>query len=251
MSQRIDGEIDRRTASDERFARVLQTEVDLPSELTGRLLCALSAAARVDACPIAATSAFSAALDDTQQSLSHQRFADNVESPSSALAQTSRRRAMVCFGALAASISVAFCVWQWQGQRELLDPQTTSAVWIAQLGRDWSDRVAPEEFMPPTTIGSFVRGWQWLDAKSQSGIAWRLAGEPPSADYFFVVRRVLGNQFGPLPDAPPREPQSSTGGRCCGWWKSGSVVYLLSVSGDVGRYRGYLRSSDLAMIDYR
>lgn len=117
----------------------------------------------------------------------------------------------------------------------------------AVVRQGWKDDVRAAE-LSERPLDRDVRGmprrWCRIATAYDSGtIVYDLA--PPGADeaVVFCIRSKARNSA--LPDAPPWNAFSATGGLTLGVWRRGEMVYVLAVRGDARRYREFIEGSPL------
>jgi hypothetical protein len=113
--------------------------------------------------------------------------------------------------------------------------------WLAQLGPTWQvEGPAPGGFDVPLTVRAAPVGWQRIGQfGTVRGVAYQLVHPTAGTARLLVVRLAQSG----LPGTPPSTPQSTTGGRSIGYWRSGDLVYVLVVEGNEQNYRQFVDSS--------
>ncbi len=157
------------------------------------------------------------------------------------------RRAAAVVTSAAALLALTFFL---SGLRDNL-----TAALVDQSAREWLDSLDPEAWQqtqPPS--GRWPRreqvqfpmvGWQEFQALGDSRAVAYLGSVPPaqSEAYLLVIRTRRGRD---LPESPPYDPNSTTGGLCVGVWKSDDGLCVLMVRGDQHTYRRLLNLQSIA-----
>ncbi len=160
-----------------------------------------------------------------------------------------RRR--LAMAALAASmLLVAFGAWQWLRRPEQISLDTLVAE-VVQVYRDVYQsessskpmRTLPPAFNIPARVLQPTTGLGWRETRLLNGkaVAIDLRGANPGVQATLLVAYANGHVFGAgMTTVPPWSPNSTTGGRCVGLWRSGDMVYALVVEGDTSAYHGFI-----------
>lgn len=106
----------------------------------------------------------------------------------------------------------------------------------------WRTVQPPRDFAIPSAVMAPSVSWQRV-ALYGPGVAYKLVHAKAGAAMLYVVRLSRPG----LPTAPPRAPQSTTGGKAVGYWQSGGLIYVLVVPGDERNYRSFVSSSPVPL----
>ena len=157
----------------------------------------------------------------------------------------SRRKWLVGFTMIAASILVVAFLSVWLPVGGDVPLEEIADGWLQELGGNWQDtQLAPREFAVPGAVMASPTSWQWLAKRSSArGVVYQLQDRAGATARLYVVRL---SRVG-LPTAPPASPQSNTAGKAVGYWRSGEVVYVLVVPGDERSYRAFVSSSPVPL----
>lgn len=221
-------------------------QVPLPAGLAERILDQLKAGQ-----PAAAGKTISASMNSALAVPADGASAESDASPSCVrspwlqLRPGSRRRWLAAASAVAATVLVAVLVARHLRSDVDTPVETMADVWLAGLGSQWHDmHEAPPDFEIPSAIMAEPAGWQRLARVAGGrGVAYQLVHRNAGTAKLFVVRLAVAG----LPASPPATPQSSTGGKSIGYWRSGAHLYVLVVEGNERSYRAFVNSSRMPL----
>ena len=157
------------------------------------------------------------------------------------------RRTILSVGAAAAAVAlVAVSLAYWHRSDRLTTDLVVqkSQLWAEQIDpAGWRDDAIPTADYPlDTMLAIYNVAWQRLSLTYDSeAVVYQgeLAPDRSTAS-LFAVRTHLGQE---LRSDPPPRPDSSTGGRCIGVWKSKGILYVLIVNGSPSQYRRAIRQA--------
>jgi hypothetical protein len=228
---------DRVQKSDAAIAGAME-RVSVPQGLCERLLGALdtseqacdrSLARAVDGAVASASAAHAPAADAPEVAADKPSIAG--DSP------WSRRRWLGACSAIAATILVAAVLSTWLATSAPVALEDVADSWFEQLTPQWQEIArAPRGFAVPAAVLATPTSWQWIARQSEPGVAYQLQSPSGHKAMLYVVRMSRPE----LPGGPPTRPQSATGGRAVGYWRSGQSVYVLVVPGDERSYREFI-----------
>ncbi len=153
----------------------------------------------------------------------------------------SRRRWLTAGLTVAAAVVVGAFVSQQFGRGEQTALETLADGWMAELQPTWLDVAkAPPRFEIPDSVTGEAIGWQRIGKiGGVRGVAYKLSHAAAGTARLFVVPLARGG----LPTSPPTGPQSATGGKSIGYWKTNGLVYVLVVDGDDRSYRTFVSTA--------
>jgi hypothetical protein len=158
--------------------------------------------------------------------------------------QYSRRQWLAGFAMIAASVLVATFLSVWLPSDSEVPMEDIADGWSQQLAASWQQtEQPPREFALPSAITAAPVGWQWLAKHAAHGVAYQLQDRAGTTAILYVARLSRAG----LPLAPPAAPQSNTGGKAVGYWRSGDMVYVLVVPGDERSYRAFVSASPVPL----
>ena len=156
----------------------------------------------------------------------------------------SRRQWLAGFAAIAACVLVAAFLSVWLPSDSEVPMEDIADGWSQQLAANWQQtEQPPREFAVPGAITAAPVGWQWLAKHAAHGVAYQLQDRAGTTAILYVARLSRTG----LPLAPPAAPQSNTGGKAVGYWRSGDMVYVLVVPGDERSYRAFVSASPVPL----
>jgi len=157
------------------------------------------------------------------------------------------RRKILALGILAttAAAMIGVAAFLQPGENGFTQQQLLqhSGSWLeaAALRDDWSSDISavPHGFVFPETILAPPRYFQILPVEgAEAAVAFDLSPPGRVGDAVLLAVKGLDIADDAVPNAPPRRPQSTTGGRSIGLWTTGDTTYILCVSGP-GHSRTY------------
>jgi hypothetical protein len=165
--------------------------------------------------------------------------------PQDLAARWSRRKWLAGVTTIAATILVAAFLSVWLPGDGELPMEEIADGWFQELGANWQDtQQAPGEFPLPAAITASPTSWQRLAKHSSArGVVYQLQDRAGTTALLYVVRLTRTG----LPATPPPSPQSNTGGKAVGYWRTGEMVYVLVVPGDERSYRAFVSSSPVPL----
>jgi hypothetical protein len=167
-----------------------------------------------------------------------------VSLPASGQPRT-RRAWLTGVAAAAAAVLVVVGVVRYLRLGDETPVETMAEEWLAQLGPAWQvEGPGPEGFEVPPAVRAATVGWQRIGQfGTVRGVVYQLTHPTAGAARLLVVRLSKAG----LPATPPSTPQSTTGGRSIGYWRSGDLVYVLVVEGNEQDYRQFVDSSRMPL----
>jgi len=231
---------DRVQRSDAAIAGAME-RVSVPEGLCDRLLAALGTSEQ--ACDRSLARAVDGALASANANHAPDADAADLVADKSSIASDarwSRRRWMAACSGVAATILLAAVLSTWFATSAPVALEDVADSWFEQLTPQWQDVArAPRCFAVPAAVLASPTSWQWIARQSEPGVAYQLQSPSGHKAMLYVVRMSRPE----LPGGPPTRPQSATGGRAVGYWRSGQLVYVLVVPGDERGYREFINSA--------
>jgi hypothetical protein len=215
--------------------------VSVPEDLCERLLAAVGSGAQ--ACDRSLARAIDGAMASATANHAPDANASEVVADKASIASSarwSRRRWLGACSGIAATILVAAVLSTWFATNSPVALEDVADGWFEQLTPQWQDIArAPRGFAVPAAVLATPTSWQWIAKQSGPGVAYQLETPSGRKAMLYVVRMARPE----LPASPPGRPQSATGGRAVGYWRSGQLVYVLVVPGDERSYREFINSA--------
>ncbi len=205
-------------------------QVDVPPGLAERILSRLPSTAATSA----SVAADAVSIGESAESIRFPgaRRWKNVRLP--------RRQLLVAAASVAAVLLVSLLARDWLSPRGEASLDERADRWLVELARDtgsWRAMdAALRDFPVSDAVIALPSGWRPIN--SARGVAYQLRNNAGKATLFVLKIATTG-----LPAEPPLVPQSTTGGRSVGYWRSGQLVYVLVVDGDQRSYRGFVSTS--------
>jgi hypothetical protein len=193
--------------------------------------------------PLCATGSASASADDTGSATGTQR----KPFLGSGAGRWSRRQwvGLSALATLAAGLLIAAGLFVSRPSAEIA-LETMAEDWLKELDAHpaaWRGMQSPpRDFAIPASLMASPASWQPVGQYAK-GIAYKLEHPKAGAAMLYVVRLSRPG----LPTAPPGVPQSTTGGKAVGYWRSGGIIFVLVVPGDERNYRTFVRSAPVPL----
>ena len=244
---RSDPEVRRRYERSQQFDAAVSwafRDVPVPAGLSERLLAVVEASPDPSpAAPLELPSPPSSARDARQDLKPQRRWPREIR----------RRTWAVMAGSLAAAAALVgfLLVTQYFGAAEpMADDRLPGEIraWTdAVVKRGWNDNLQAAELgerpLDPAVRGMPRRWCQIATDYDARTLVYDLA--PPGTDAALVFCMRSKARTSSLPDAPPWNAFSATGGLTSGVWRRGDMVYVLVVRGGARRYREFIEASPL------
>ncbi len=206
-------------------------QVEVPAGLAERILAALGQQS-------APSESFDRAVAGAQ---SVEADANAAITPRPAGSPWSRRQWLAAASVVAATLLVAVFASQYFRAGNELAPDEMVDTWLAGLSPHWNEmQDVPRGFVLPVSLTTEPSGWQrFRGADGVRGVAFRLVRANVGNAVLLVTR--LSSPI--APNSPPSLPQSTTGGKSIGYWRSGQLLYVLVVEGTEREYRTYVNAA--------
>jgi len=166
---------------------------------------------------------------------------DTAVAPAPSPSAWPRRRWLAAGSAVAATVIVGVFLTQYLGRGDETALETLAEGWMADLQPTWQNLAnAPSRFEIPRAVTARATGWQRIGKiGGVRGVAYELTHATAGTARLFVVPLARSG----LPTSPPAAPQSTTGGKSIGYWRSGGLVYVLVVNGNARSYRAFVSTA--------
>jgi hypothetical protein len=206
-------------------------QVEVPAGLAERILAALGQQP-------APSASLAHAVDNAQRV---EADPNATVAPRPAEAPWSRRQWLAAASVIAATLLVAVFAGQYFRTDDELAPDEMVDAWLADLSPRWNEmHDVPPDFVLPVSLTTEPSGWQsFRGANGVRGVAFKLVRANVGNALLLVVRLSRPT----APTSPPSRPQSTTGGKSIGYWRSGQLLYVLVVEGTEREYRTYVNAA--------
>jgi hypothetical protein len=205
-------------------------QVDVPAGLDARILAALAQQSSPGG-------ALAGVVDKAQNARPDARA---ELAPAPVPAAWSRRRWLAGASVVAASLLVALFASQYFRAPSEQSPDELADIWLSSLSADWKKMDgAPRDFMLPVSLTVAPIGWQRFSSGGARGVAFKLARANVGNALLMVAKLSRPS----APTLPPPHPQSTTGGKSIGYWRSGQLLYVLVVEGSEREYRSFVNAA--------
>jgi hypothetical protein len=145
-------------------------------------------------------------------------------------------------GSVAAAVIAAVTLGIWLVPRDSDSLESRADRWLVEIEGSpagWHNMAsAPRAFPISDAVTASAVSWRQLGRSiSDRCIAYKLTHASAGQGLLFVIK--LSADSAPFPTSP----QSTSGGKTIGYWRSGTLVYVLVVEGNERNYRAFLNSA--------